>query len=80
MDKINRMFHKSTENTTSISYTETCHLLRLYAANLLNSETILEAGDDLKISQTRMQRITRTWELEQQHGGVWLNWKRLKTL
>ena len=48
MDKFNRIFQKSNENTTCMLFSETCRLLRLYAANLLKSDVMLAAGDNLK--------------------------------
>ena len=47
MDRFNRLFQKSTENTTCQLYSEMNRLVRLYASNLLKPESILEAGDDL---------------------------------
>ncbi len=47
MDKFNRVFQKSTENTTCELYTEICRLTRLYAASLLKPETILSVGNNL---------------------------------
>ena len=43
MDRFNRLFQKSTENTTCELYSEMNRLVRMYAANLLTNETILEA-------------------------------------
>ena len=34
MDKFNRLFQKSTENTTCQLYSEMCRLVRLYASNI----------------------------------------------
>ena len=47
-DRFNRLFQKSTENTTSQLYNEMNRLVRLYASNFLTNETILEAGNNLK--------------------------------
>ena len=47
MDKFNRVFQKSTENTTCELYTEVCRLTRLYAANVLKAETITSVGNNL---------------------------------
>ena len=47
MDRFNRLFQKSTENTTCQLYSEMSRLARLYASNLLKTETIIAAGDDL---------------------------------
>ena len=48
MDRFNRLFQKSTENTTCELYVEMSRLVRLYAGNLLKREVILVAGDKLK--------------------------------
>ena len=48
MDRFNRLFQKSTENTTSQLYDEMNRLVRLYAPNFLSEETILAASDNLK--------------------------------
>ena len=48
MDKFNTVFQKSTENTTCMLYSETTRLVKLYAANLLNRNVILAAGESLK--------------------------------
>ena len=45
MDKA--LLKKTTENTTCQLYSEMSRLVRLYANNLLKTETILAAGDDL---------------------------------
>ena len=47
MDRFNRLFQKSTENTTCQLYTEMSRLVRLYASNLLKPEAIVAAGDNL---------------------------------
>ena len=47
MDKFNRLFQKSTENTTCQLYNEMSRLVRLYASNLLKPEVIKAAGNDL---------------------------------
>ena len=47
MDKFNRLFQKSTQNTTCQLYTEMSRLVRLYASNLLKPECIVTVGDDL---------------------------------
>ena len=47
MDRFSRVFQKSTENTTCELYTEMSRLVRLYAANLLNTSAIISAADDL---------------------------------
>ena len=47
MDKFNRLFQKSTQNTTCQLYTEMSRLVQLYASNLLKLECIVAVGDDL---------------------------------
>ena len=47
MDKFNRLFQKSTQNTTCQLYTEMSRLVRLYASNLLKPECIVAVGDEL---------------------------------
>ena len=49
VDKFNRLFQKSTQNTTSQLYDEMNRLVRLYASNFLTADTILEAGANLKL-------------------------------
>ena len=49
MDRFNRIFQKSTENTTCELYDEMNRLVRLYAAKILAKDTILDAGDDFKL-------------------------------
>ena len=48
MDRFNRMFQKSTQNTTSQLYTEMSRLVRLYASNFLKPEFITAAGNNLQ--------------------------------
>ena len=48
MDKFNRLFQKSTENTTTQLYNEMSRLVRLYASNLLKHECIVAASADLR--------------------------------
>jgi hypothetical protein len=47
MDRFNRLFQKSDENTTNQLHTEMCRLTRLYAANLLKEDVIISAGSAL---------------------------------
>ena len=47
MDRFNRLFQKSSENTTCQLYSEMNRLVRLYASNLLKPETIVAARDNL---------------------------------
>lgn len=80
MDKFNRVFQKSTENTTCELYTEMCRLTRLYAANLLKADTITSVGSNIHlISLERENQLddenlgvgSNTWlsiaELEEEH-------------
>ena len=48
MDIFNRIFQKSTENTTGFLYKEMSRLVQKYAANILTKETILSVRDNLK--------------------------------
>lgn len=48
IDRFNRLFQKSTENTTSQLYDEMNRLIRLYASNFLTSDTVLEARNNLR--------------------------------
>ena len=48
MDRFNRLFQKSTENTTSQLYDDMNRLVRLYATNFLSDDSILAASDNLK--------------------------------
>lgn len=47
MDRFNRLFQKSSENTTCQLFSEMTRLVRLYASNLLKTETITAAKDEL---------------------------------
>ena len=47
MDRFNRLFQMSSENTTCQLYSEMNRLVRLYASNLLKPETIVAARDNL---------------------------------
>ena len=49
MDRFNRLFQKSTENTTCELYDEMSRLVHLYAANLLKRDPILAAGNNLSL-------------------------------
>ena len=49
MDRFNRLFQKSTENTTCQLYAEMSRLVRLYASNVLQPEAIVAAGDNLSV-------------------------------
>ncbi len=48
MDRFNRVFQKSNENTTSQLYTEMSRLVKLYAANVLKADSITEVGDNIQ--------------------------------
>ena len=47
MDKFNRLFQKCTANTTCELYSEMSKLVRLYAANVLRTDVIIAASDNL---------------------------------
>ena len=49
MDRFNRLFQKSTENTTCELYNEMNRLVRLFAANLLKNDAILKARNNLTL-------------------------------
>ena len=49
MNRFSKQFQKSTENTTCEVYEEVSRLVRLYAKNLLMSEAVLAAGDNLTL-------------------------------
>ena len=65
MDKFNRLFQKSTQNTTCQLYTEMNRLVRLYASNLLKPATILAVGDNLSILS-----FARTGQLLDENLGL----------
>ena len=48
MDRFNRVFQKSTENTTSVLFSEMC---RLYASKVLDKDVILAVGDNDNLSK-----------------------------
>ena len=48
MERFNKLFQKSSENTTCQLYSEMSKLVRLYASNLLKIESITAVGDNLK--------------------------------
>ena len=47
--RFNKVFQKSTENTTCQLFDEISRLVRLYASNLLSKESIVAVGDDLRL-------------------------------
>ncbi len=49
MDRFNRSFQKSNENTTCELYTDIHRLTKNYACNFLTKEAILEAGDKIHL-------------------------------
>ena len=49
MDKFNRLFQKSTQNTTCQLYTEMSRLVRLYASNVLKLESITAGSQQAKL-------------------------------
>ncbi len=76
MDKFNRVFQKSTENTTCELYTEICRLTRLYAASLLKPETILSVGNNL-----HQLCLDRQGQLDNENLGIGTEtWKVLAEL
>ena len=71
MNRFNRLFQKSTENTTSELYTEMTRLTRLYASNFVKAEVIQKVGDNLNalsfseenlLDNERIGIGTHTWE------------------
>lgn len=80
MDRFNRVFQKSSENTTCELYSEMSRLVRLYASNILKADAIIAAGDNLnalnldegnQLSSENLGIGTDTWacvmELETEH-------------
>ena len=58
MDRFNRLFQKSSENTTCQLHAEMIRLVRLYASNLSKTETITAAEDDLtSLNSTRNKQL-----------------------
>ena len=47
--RFNKVFQKSTENTTCQLFDEISRLVRLYTSNLLSKESIVAVGDDLRL-------------------------------
>ena len=47
INRFNRLFHKSTENTTVQLYNETSCLTHLYVSNFVKLEVIQDTADDL---------------------------------
>ncbi len=46
MDRFNRLFQKSTENTTCQLYNKMSRLVRLYASNVLKADVIIASTDN----------------------------------
>ena len=78
MDRFNRVFQKSYENTTCQLYTEMNRLVKLYAANVLTTASIQAAGENFKnlkfdnqLEKEHLGIGSNTWisvaELEQEH-------------
>ena len=65
MDRFNRLFQKSSENTTCQLHSEMTRLVRLYASNLLKTETITAAEDDLTSFN-----FTRNKQLDDEDLGI----------
>ncbi len=68
MDRFNRLFQKSSENTTCELYVEMNRLVRLYAANLMTNDAILEATDNL-----RLLNFDATNQLPDENLGIGYN-------
>ncbi len=47
MNRFNKTFQKSNENTTCELYTDISRLVRIYAVNILTQQSVLQAGDNL---------------------------------
>ena len=78
MDRSNKVFQKSYEHTTCQLYTEMIRLVKLYAANILTTDSIEAAGDNLKnlkfdniVDKEHMGIGSDTWfavsAMEQEH-------------
>ena len=65
IDRFNRVFQKSTENTTCQLYYEISRLVRLYASNLLTKESIAAVSEDL-----RLLNLERVNQLPDENLGV----------
>lgn len=74
MDKFNRLFQKSTQNTTCQLYNEMTRLVRIYASNLLKTESITAVGDNLRqLSFAPTDQLEdETWELVMLRGLAFL--------
>ena len=56
MDRFNRSFQKSNENTTCELYTDIVRLTKIYVVNFLTEEAVCKAGD--KIHLVDMDKVT----------------------
>ena len=56
MDRFNRSFQKSNENTTCVLYTDIVRLTNIYVVNFLTEEAVRKAGD--KIHLVDMDKVT----------------------
>ncbi len=76
MDKFNRMFQKSTENTTCELHREMCRLTKLYAANVLKTDVITSASGNL-----RLLNLERESQLDDENLGVGIDtWTCIREL
>ena len=56
MDRFNRSFQKSNENTTCELYTDIVRFTNIYVVNFLTEETVRKAGN--KIHLVDMDKVT----------------------
>ena len=56
MDRFNRSFQNSNENTTCALYTDIVRLTKIYVVNFLTEEAVRKAGD--KIHLVDMDKVT----------------------
>ena len=77
-DKFNKIFQKSTENTTCQLYSEMSRLVCLYSSNLLKADVIKAAKDNLstlslsmsgQLSDKNLGVVENTWALIAQMDG-----------
>ncbi len=75
MGKFNRLFQKSTQNTTCQLYMEMSRLVRLYASNVLKPESITAVGEDLsKLSFASANQLADENPSTKQCGiSMWLH-------
>ncbi len=72
MDRFNRSFQKSTENTTCELYTEITRLVKIYAVNILTHEAVLEANEIHLIDLNKAENIKPDENLSIGHD-TWLH-------